>query len=131
MVSLWNCQFEPAQFAGVTTFQFSKHFLIITLKVSILKIDIFKVKIDTFKIKIEKCLENEKNAKLLHVWIGPAKLTVSLWGRLVQDQLNYNHSVLYETVSRWDDLKTRSLLGYLTQVWCMFHGENISYKNLC
>ena len=37
----------------------------LTLKISILKMNIFKVKIDTFKIKIEKCPENEKNTRII------------------------------------------------------------------
>ena len=74
MISLWDCQFGLAQFVRATTFQFSGHLSILTLKVSILIIDTFNVKINTFKIKIEKCSENEKMSKLLHAQIRLAQI---------------------------------------------------------
>ena len=84
------------------------HLLILTLKVLILKIDTCKVKIDTFRSKLKNSQKMKK--KYLRCYtreLGRPKLTVSLWGRLDQDQL-LDQSVLYETVSRWDNLKTKS-----------------------
>ena len=39
-----------------------------------MKIDTFKSKLIPFKIKIEKCLKNEKNARLLHAQIRPVQI---------------------------------------------------------
>ena len=67
--SIW-----AGQFARVTIFQFSGHLSILTLKVSILKIDTFKVRIDTLRLKLKNAQKMKKMPRLLHARIGPAQI---------------------------------------------------------